>query len=389
MHLNLRHIFLLGLKELKSFFSDIVLLIFVIYAFTLQIVIAANGSTMEVRNAAVAVVDEDGSTLSRRLPDLFRQPTFQQADHLANDQIDTAMDEGRYTFVLVIPPGFQADLQAGRKPQMQLLVDATAVTTAYIGAGYIQRIVSGEIVRFLADDDTPEAAPPSTPMQLSEQAGVFSPSIRVRYNPNREEKWFMGITETLIIVTMLSILLPGAALLREREHGTIEHLLVMPLRPVEIMLGKVWPNALIVLLGTFVTYYIVLQEVLDIPVSGADWLFFLGTAVFLFTTTSLGVLLSTVSKNVPHQATLTILVMMPLVFLSGAYTPVESMPDAMKSIMFASPLKFYISFCASLMFKGAGLDTLWDELAIMALIGLVFFTAAGLRFRSHFSLANQ
>jgi ABC-2 type transport system permease protein len=368
------HIKLLVRKELKSFFSDRVLLLFVIYAFSLHIVIEAKGSSLELHNAAIAIVDEDRSALSRQLFEVFRPPQFATPRAVEAQQVNTLLDRGEVTFVIDVPPKFTADLLAGKQPAIQVLIDATAMSHAFLGSFYIQQIIQQEINRYL------------TGRKLESSLNAIDGRIRIKFNPNRIEFWFMGVSELLIMITLLSMILPGAALLREKEHGTIEHLLIMPLRPVEIMLAKFASNAMIVLLGTALSLYITIEWILGIPLRGSIALFLLGTLVYQFTTCSLGMLLATFTRNIPQHAGATIIIIFPMVFLSGIFTPPESMGTFMQYLVKLAPLQYFNEFAAGIFFRGAGLALVWQELAAMMLMGAVFFTVTVWRFRRHLSL---
>jgi len=372
----LRHIWVLGGKELLLLSRDLVLLLFFAYAFTIDVYMSGEGLGIELRDAAVAVADEDHSPLSRRLIESLRAPWFQPPEPIAARTIADALDSGRYTFALTIPPHFQADLLAGRRPAIQLIVDATAVSQAYVGTAYIQRIMLEELTRYISGG-SPEIALPVEPV------------IRVRYNPNRESPWYEGLNMLLHSVTMISMLLPAIALMREREHGTIEHLLAMPLSAFTILASKVWSSMVVVLLGLSLGLVAILRVAFGMPFAGSPWLFYAGTILFLFGTAGLGILIATVARNTPQTALLALLVMMPMIFLSGAYTPEESMPSGLRQAMVISPLKYYTQFATGLVFRGAGLDTLWPDLAAMAAIGAFVFGLATLRFRAWFAAAQR
>ena len=234
---SIGHIWQLGLKELRSLWRDRLLLLFVIWAFSGALYTAAKAAPDRLHRAAIAVVDEDQSPLSQRIVTAFYPPTFMKPTAIGLQDMDAGMDAGRFTFVMDIPPDFQSDVLAGKQPSIQLNVDATQMSQAFLGAGYIQSIALGEVAEFLAGDRIV-----STP--------VVDLAMRNRFNPGLDNTWFMGVMELINNVTMLSIVLTGAALIREREHGTIEHLLVLPLKPSEIMLAKVWAMGAVVLLAT-------------------------------------------------------------------------------------------------------------------------------------------
>ena len=372
---SLKHIYTLGVKELISLRRDPVLLLFVLYALTLQIIIAGEGLSFQVRNASVGIVDEDRSQLSRSIADAFRPPYFRISQSRQFNEISEALENRDNDFVLIIPPRFQADVLAGEAPTVQINADATAVGQAFIGTSYIQQIVINEVskkMKLLAEDD----------------GSTFGPNIRVRYNPNLISKWQDALVELVIVMTMLTILLPGAALLREREHGTLEHLLSMPVRPSEILFAKFWANSLVLLVGAGVSMVLVIQGYFGSPMRGSLLLFLAGTFIYQFSTAGIGILLATVSRSVPQLGLLCILVIVPIAFLSGAWMPAESLPDQMKMLMSISPLTYYSEFANAVVFRGAGMLLLWPQLLAMAVIGAVCFGYAMIRLRSQMTISR-
>jgi ABC-2 type transport system permease protein len=363
----------LGLKELRSLWNDKVLLILIAVSFTFMVYSAALAASRELNHAAIAVVDEDRSQLSERIIAAFYPPRFMTPERIALADVDPALDAGRYTFVLDIPPDFERDVLAGHAPALQVNVDATRMSQAFIGAGYIRNIVQGEIQEYVEH----------------RRGGVALPIrlvTRVQFNPNLTGVWFGGVVEVLSQVTMISIILTGAAVLREREHGTLEHLLVMPLSPFEIMTAKVWANGAVVLLAAAVSIVAVVQGALQVPIAGSLTLFLFGTLLHLFSTTSIGILLATVARNMPQLGLLTILVILPLQILSGGVTPRESMPALVRSVMLAAPTTHYVSLAQAVLYRGAGLEVVWPQLLAITGIGAVVFTLALLRFRRAVSI---
>ena len=193
--------------------------------------------------------------------------------------------------------------------------------------------------------------------------------------------WFGSVMEVINNITMLSIILTGAALLREREHGTIEHLLVMPVTPFEIMAAKVWSMAAVVLLATAVAILFVVQGLLAVPIQGSVALFLGGAALHLFATTSLGIFLGTFSRSMPQFALLLILVLLPLQMLSGAMTPRESMPQAVQVVMLSAPTTHFVMLAQAILYRGAGLATVWPQFLAIAMIGATLFGLSLARFR--------
>jgi len=180
---------------------------------------------------------------------------------------------------------------------------------------------------------------------------------------------------------MVSIILTGAALIREREHGTLEHLLVMPLRAFEIMTAKVWSMGLVVLVATAFAVWVVVRGCLAVPINGSIGLFLLGTALHLFATTSIGIYLGTVARSMPQLGLLSILILIPLQLLSGGATPRESMPELVQNLMLAAPTTHFVSFAQGILYRGAGLAIVWPQFLAIASIGALFFFAALFRFR--------
>ncbi len=247
----LSNVFRLGVKELWSLWRDPIMLVFVVYTFTLSVYTSATAMPESLHNAPIAIVDEDASPLSARIASAFYPPHFTRPAMISLPAVDPGMDAGVYTFALTIPTGFQRDVLAGKPTEMQLNVDATRMSQAFTGSGYIQQIVSGEVNEFVQryrGTSTP-------PVDLA---------LRARFNPALKMSWFGSVMSIINNITMVAILLTGAALIREREHGTIEHLLVMPVTPAEIMTAKVWAMGLVVLLATAVSLVFVVQGALEV-----------------------------------------------------------------------------------------------------------------------------
>jgi ABC-2 type transport system permease protein len=363
------NIYWLGVKELRSFLHDYVLLGLVVYSFSLAVILQARSNSQELNNASIAIVDEDHSELSRRIAHAFLPPLFQPPQIIAERDIVPLMNKGRYTFVIDMPPNFQRDVLAGRQPGLQIDVDATAMVQAGLGSGYAQQIVDTEISDFLSHA---EGLPPST----------VNLDVLISFNPNITTAWFTSVMGIINNVTMLAIILAGAAIVREREHGTMDHLLVMPLTPFEIAMSKVWANGLVITVAVAVCLYVVVRVILGIPIAGSIPLFMVGVMIYLFFATAIGIFLGTVAQSMPQLGLLFMLVFLPMNMLSGSNTPLESMPSWLASAMQVSPSTHFVSFAQSILYRGAGFDTVWPEFLAVAGIGGLFFGLAILRFRS-------
>jgi ABC-2 type transport system permease protein len=365
---KLANIFWLGTKELRSFFHDAVLLGLVVYSFSLAVIAQAQSNTQEVHNASIGIVDEDNSELSRRIAGAFLPPYFKPPQQISERDVDRLMNTGRYTFVLDIPPNFQRDVLARRSPSAQLAVDATAMMQAGIGSGYALQIVNGEVAQFVTRT---EVAPRPT----------VNLAVRIAFNPNVTTSWFMSIMAIITNITMLAIILAGAAIIREREHGTMDHLMVMPLTPFEIAMAKVWANGLVITVAVGLSLALVVRVIMGIPIAGSVPLFMLGVALYLFFTTAVGILLGTIARSMPQLGLLYIMIALPMNLLSGANTPVESMPPFLRTLMQASPSTHFVSFAQAILYRGAGIDVVWPQFLAVTLIGGVFFVVALMRFR--------
>lgn len=364
----LANIYRLGIKELWSLARDPAMIILIVYVFSAAIYVAADAQPESVHMATIAIVDEDDSTLSNRIATAFFPPMFITPAMITLNDLDPGMDKDLFTFSLDIPPNFQRDVLGGKNPAIQLNVDATRMSQAFVGSGYIQEIIMGEVDAFIKRYRETKALPVDV-------------VIRNRFNPNLTQRWFGPIVELINNITMLSIILTGAALIREREHGTIEHLLVMPVTPFEIMAAKIWSMALVVLCAASVSLVCVVQGALAVPVEGSLWLFLVGAAIHLFATTSMGIFLATLARNMPQFGMLLILILLPMQMLSGGSTPRESMPEVVQNIMLLAPTTHFIEMGQAILFRGAGLSVVYTSYLCLAAIGGVLFAVSLARFR--------
>ncbi len=336
---HLRNIFNLGIKELRSLLGDKAMLTLIVFSFTVSVYSSATVTPGSLNLAPIAIADMDQSQLSNRIVNSFYRPWFLPPEMITADEMDAGLDAGRYTFAINIPPNFQRDVLAGRQPDIQVNVDATRMSQAFTGNGYIQNIINGEVNSFVAryrDNSEP----------------LVSLETRMRFNPNLDPAWFGGVMAIINNITMLAIVLTGSALIREREHGTVEHLLVL-----------------------------MVKGVLGVPIEGSIPLFMLGVALSLFATTSIGIFMGTIARSMPQLGLLVILVLLPLQMLSGGSTPRESMPQMVQDIMLTMPTTHFVSLAQAILYRGAGFEIVWPQFLTLMAIGGAFFTIALLRFR--------
>ncbi|MBW7900451.1 MAG: ABC transporter permease [Rhodocyclaceae bacterium] len=365
---GLHNVFHLGVKELRSLARDPVMLVLIVYAFTFSIHTAATAMPETLNKAPIAIVDEDRSPLSMRIVDAFYPPLFLPPVPITPAEMDARMDAGLDTFALHIPSGFERDVLAGRAPALQLNVDATRMRQGFTGSAYVQTIVADEVTDFVRG-------------YRAETTPAVDLALRVRFNPELSKVWFGSIMEIINRITMLAIVLTGAALIREREHGTVEHLLVMPVTPFEIMSSKVLAMGLVVLAGAWLSLTVVVRGLLAVPIEGSLALFLAGAALQLFATTSLGIFLATLARTMPQFGLLLLMVLLPLQILAGGMTPRESMPEAVQFIMLAAPDTHFVMLAQGILFRGAGLDVVWPQFVALAVIGVTLFSLSLARFR--------
>jgi ABC-2 type transport system permease protein len=363
------HIFHLGIKELLSLARDPVLLFLIAYSFTFSVYTPSKSAVMDVINASIAIVNEDDSEAARDVRDYMLPPLFRPPAEIAFRDINREMDAGRYTFVVNIPPEFQADLERNIRPDVQLITDATAMSQAGRGPSYIQQIINHAVQPYWAGAGT-AAVEPAVRLES-----------RARFNPNMIQGWFVAINQVINNISVLAIFLTGAAVLREREHGNIEHLLVMPLQPYELMFAKIWANGIVVILAAMASILLVVQFAIGVPVQGSIPLFMFGLAIYLFSVTALGIMLATLVRSMPQFGLLAFPVFIVMSLLSGGQTPLESMPELLQGIMQFVPSTHFVSFSQAVLFRDADPSMVWPDLLKMLLIGLAYTIYTLTRFR--------
>ncbi|MDD2508052.1 MAG: ABC transporter permease [Aliarcobacter skirrowii] len=368
------NIYNLMIKELKIVVYDKGMFIFIIYVFSVAIYVGGTKASMELKNAPIAFVDSDKSQLSHRLIDAFYKPRFNTPDTISYYDIDEKMDSGYYTFIVLIPSDFEKDVLSSKVPEIQVNIDATRMTQAGIGAAYVKNIISQEIDTFL-----------NKSVENSVNPELI---IRYKYNQNLAGEWFGSINEIINNIVMISILLSAASLVREREHGTIEHLMVMPLTSFEIMISKILSVCIIVLLGVCFSIFFVVEAFLEIPISGSIPLYLFSTFLVLFATTSMGVFIGTVVKNMPQLGMVFILTILPLMMLSGTMSPFESMPQILQYLMNLMPTSHFVELSQAILFRDAGFFIVYKQMINIFLIGVVFFISTLFIFKKSLGMDN-
>jgi len=372
----LERIAAMTIKELRQLSRDRVLLLIIAYFFSADVYMSGIGIKLNLSNASVMVIDHDHSAASRDLIYRFRPPYFNLLGELDTERrARHLLDQGELLVVLDIPEHFQRDLLRGKPVSVQLQVDTSNTVLGTLASTYAAQISAGVAQDF---------ALARLGIVQSDGLPLIEDRHRVLYNPNQVDSWFMSISELLTVITMLSMMLPAAAAVREKERGTIEQLAVSPLTPFQILFPKVIAMGLVILAGVAACLYFILIPLFDVPVKGSPGLFFAVTALYVFATSGIGLFIATISRNLGQVSMLVILILMPILLLSGAWTPPEAMPQALRWAMYISPLFYFIELGYDILLKGAGFDILWDSLLELALLGIIVFSFGVWRFRRQF-----
>ena len=373
-----RRIGVMVMKELRQLSRDAALIGFFFWAFIMDVYLAGSGTSMQLTNAGFVTHDADRSVSSRELLSRFHPPYFRFDGEVMHPKDGLRrLDFGHDVVLLDIPPRFHEMLVSGEPASVQMQVAATHSPQGLSAASYGARIV-GE---FGLESSLRR-------MGISPDAGDSLPMVRsdhrVWYNPNQDESWFMSISELLTITTIFSVLLPAAALVRERERGTVEQLLVSPLTPFQIMVPKVIAMTLVILAGTAMSLFGIVHGIFDVPMKGSTLLYFATTTLYVFTTAGLGLVAATIATNQAQVSLMTILVVAPMINLSGTWTPPEAMPVLLRDLMQLSPLYHFVTISYGIQLKGVGLDILWSSIVSMLALGGSLFGFGMWRFRKQF-----
>jgi len=366
---TLKNILALSGKELRSLFGDTILVIFIVMMFSTMVYNTATNATSDVRNANIGIVDYDRSPLTRQIVAALLPPQFAKPVYVHPNDTHDLLDKSQLTFVLEFPPNFQRDVLAGRAPEAQLLVDATAMTQAGMGSGYITQIFSREIQEFMG-----------VKQQIS-QAMPVRAAVNLQYNPNNQSSWFMGAAMAGNNIMLITLVLVGAAVIRERERGTMEHLLVMPVTATEIVAAKILANGLVVSAAAVLSMKFVVGGAIGAHLAGSLALYAVGVVLFMFSVASLSVMLATLAPTMPQYSLLMVPTYIVFMMFSGSTSPRANMPEMAQRVSEYWPSTQFAHFAQSVMFRGAGLETVWVQLLALSVAGAVFLGLALVRFR--------
>ncbi|MCX8084324.1 MAG: ABC transporter permease [Calditerrivibrio sp.] len=353
------------IKELVQFIRDRSLLVFVVYLFTVDLYIAANGIDLTLKNAKFFVLDEDFSVESRELVSRFQPPTFRFEGYLLNERgIESVLMEDKAVVVIVIPKDFGKRIRKGEKNDIGLIVNGSETSVGYLFAGY-----ASEIISKFALDSVLESKFYSQPIIELRQ--------RVLYNPNSDSNIFMSITELFSVITLLILILPASAIIREKSNGNLEMIMVSPIRVSEFMMAKIVAMNIVIISGVILSTIFVLNGLLKIPFTGNYLNFILLTVLYVFTSSGLSMFIASLSNNMLQVSQITIIILLPILYLSGSWTPYESMPYLFQKLTYLSPLKYYLEGSFAVILKGLGFKYVYKYMIMILLLGLpVFFVGS-------------
>ena len=342
----------------------------------LQMLLFGYAATFEVFNVATVILDQDQTQESRALvADFVHSSRFKLvADATERRHVQDAVESSTAQLGIVVPQGFSELLREGQSAPLQVLVDGTNSNTALIALGYVGQI-SGAFGQTYAQD-------------LAQRTGraLGRPLVNVNlqerywYNPNLNSRWFFvpGLIGTLTLITIVN--LTAFAIVREREVGTLEQLLVTPIQPIEFIIGKTLPFFLIGLIEVSLVAVVGMLW-FQVPFKGNPMVLLLGTCLFLFSVLAIGLLISTLCKTQQQAFASNFFVLNPMFILSGFSFPISSMPDALQWLTYLDPLRYFLIIIRGTYLKGVGIDVLWPQMAALAALGLGLFALAVLRFR--------
>ncbi|WP_294946042.1 ABC transporter permease [Sulfurivirga sp.] len=371
----MRAVWALFLKELRVLGRDPFLLVAVLWFFTAEIYVAGTGIRLELHQAPMAVVDEDHSLASRQWQAGFHEPWFRRlppppAMALALKLVET----GRAMLAADIPPRFSERIERGQPASIQLFLDGANVTLGSLAASYAQMIHARFNEQLLYDrlHLSRDQAPPFPHVENR---------LRLLFNQANRDSWFMAASELFAVMTLIGMLLPAALAVREKERGTIEQLLVAPLTPTRIMLPKLLAVMLVMVAGFSLSLWLIMHGLLGVPVRGSPWLLYAMVALYAFSLSGLGLFVATITRNVGQVMLVVFMLMLPMLLLSGAWTPPESMPSWEQALMHLAPLYHFNIIGNGILFKGSDLALLWPNVLQLAAIGLGLFLLGAWRFR--------
>ncbi|MDD4085089.1 MAG: ABC transporter permease [Acidaminococcaceae bacterium] len=365
-------------KEFIQMWRDKMLLFILIWSFTVSPFVASNGMSMEISHHPYIVYDQSQSPGSRELLSRFREPYFRLLDVVySNREVVEYLDSGKASMAIVIPPDFAKKISAGSPANFQVISDGTISLSATVAVMYVAQISGSYTLDLIEQRGLGTIAKQSIP--------YINIDNRIEYNPNMTNAWFSGLVDFISKITMVSLLLTAAAVVREKEYGTIEQLMVTPARSFEIFLSKIIPNIFLIVPLSLVGLVGVMKGFYGLPIAGSIFLFYLVLVLYIFVMSSLGIQIALLAKNLPQAIMMMMFLLMPMIFLSGTFTPMEAMKPWMRWTGLLIPMHYFVDFTFDVLLKGNSLYYVWPSILGLVVLGTALFISSSVIFYRQFS----
>jgi len=339
-------------KELLSFLRSVMLVLVVLYSFTVDVYIAGEGIQLKPRNVVVGYVDKTGGGISQKILAKLHKPEFKTpVAYTSQKALSKAIFNKEAMVGMIFDSDFEKNFRSGKKAQLNLLLDATSASQSLTTLIYLQNIVF-------------DFQSMNLPLEIK---------THKLFNENADNHSFMALTELLSVITLLVVILTAIVFVKEKEEGTWDIMLLMPINPKITILAKSFSQVIIVMVGTVLAVGFVLFGGFDMPMNGSFWAFMLLTFLYSFSSAGIGLFVAAVSKDVMQVAQLAIVIMMPLIFLSGAWTPVYAMHPIFQKLSLFSPLRYYIEGTESIFFRGTEFVDLWPYFSGVLVLGILLY----------------
>lgn len=365
-------------KELLQFKRDPKMFALILFAPVIQLVLLGYAANLDVETVHTAVYDMDKTSTSRNFIEKFEASGYFDIDyHVSNyDELTGLIDNGKIIVGLVIPNDFEKNINSGRTAPVQALFDGSDANSASIASGYVRGIVSSYAANIITE----------RMHRLGQKTipfGSIESETRVWYNPELKTRVFMVPAIVGLLLMIITLILTSLAIVKEKEIGTMEQLIVTPLKSYQMIIGKLVPFAMLGVVAVIIVLT-AMMLVFGIYVRGSIWFLFLSSFVFVLSTLGFGLFVSTISRTQQQAMMLAIFgIMLPMVFLSGFAFPIENMPEVIQYVTYAIPLRYFMTIIRGVILKGIGFGELWQELSIMFTMGVVILMASALRFQKN------
>ncbi len=344
--------FTIFFKELLGFFRSFGLVFMVIYFFTAEVYIAGNGMEIEAKNVAIGIVDKSAEGISQKIISNLHKPQFQTPKYYKSQkELSRAIYNKEIMIGLIFDGDFEENYYRKQHPQINILIDSTTASQSLMALSYLQNIV----------------------MNFNKVNLPLKLKIHKLFNQNADTKLFMSLSELLSVITLLTVILSAIVFVKEKESGTWDIMLLMPVNPKVIILAKSLSQIAIIMLGVFLSVGLVLFHEFNIPLNGSLLSFFLLTFFYVTTTAGIGLFIASISKTIIQIAQLSIVIMMPIIFLSGAWTPVYAMNPFLQYLSLISPLRYYIEGSESIFFRGSSFLDLLPYFGGVLILGIFLY----------------